>query len=191
MAIFSSFFGCDQKSKPIELIELTSNQEEEGWNDLVFSITDKEKLNNGFWSLTCKAKHDNQIVGIKINIADGMPAGLLTNRADNTSFASKSVEFESIGIESDNLIRAMSKLYEQPIQEKFRSDKLVVTSFPLNEKKAVLESGRFHFKLFFDDNNEHNLYSEIFLNPDLKKGTIELNEKDEEYRKNLILILAE
>ncbi len=191
MGIFSSFFGCNQKPKPIELIELTSNQEIEGWNDLIFSITEKEKLNNGFWSLTCKAKHENQIVGIKINIADAIPAGFLSNGPDNTSFASKSVEFESIGIESDNLIRVMSELYEQPIKTSFRNDKLTVTSFPLNDKKAVLKNGRFQFKLFFDDNDEQNLYSEIFLNPDLKNGTIELNEKDEDYRKNIILILAE
>ena len=46
-------------------------------------------------------------------------------------------------------------------------------------------------KCFFDENNEQNLYSEIFLNPNLKNGTLELNEKDEEYRMNIVKLLSE
>ncbi|MEX0362779.1 MAG: hypothetical protein AB3N10_17520, partial [Allomuricauda sp.] len=63
MGILSSVFGFGQNNN---LIELTAKQDaEEGWQDLIFSITEKEKLANGFWSLTCKAKYENQIVGLK------------------------------------------------------------------------------------------------------------------------------
>ena len=50
MGFLSSLFGFSQNNN---LIELTSNQDvEDGWNDLIFTITEKEKLENGFWSLT-------------------------------------------------------------------------------------------------------------------------------------------
>ncbi|NIK93613.1 hypothetical protein GZ212_15740 [Mangrovimonas sp. CR14] len=189
MGILSGIFGCSQNKK---LIELTSNQDaEEGWQDLIFTITQKVKLDNGFWSLTCKAKYENQTVGLKINIADGIPAGIVGKEIDNTSFASKGVEIQSIGKESDKLIEVISKLYGQPKSSVFTSEKLIFTAFPLNKEKAILENGRFHFKLFFDENDEQNLYAEIFLNPDLKNGTLELNEKDEEYRMNIVKLLSE
>jgi len=189
MGFLSSIFGFSQNTN---LIELTSNQDaEEGWKDLIFIITEKEKLDNGFWSLTCKANYGNQTVGIKINISDGIPAGIVNDEIDNTRFFSKGVEFQSIGKESDKLIEIISKLYGLPTKNKFTSEKLTFTAFPLNKEKAILENGRFHFKIFFDENDERNLYAEIFLNPDLKNGTVELNEKDEEYRANIVKLLSE
>ena len=189
MGILSSVFGFSQSKN---LIEMTSNQDaEEGWQDLIFTITEKEKIDNGFWSFTCKAKFENQIVGLKINIADGISEGIVNGEINNKGFASKSVEFLSIGKESDKLIEIISKLYEQTKKTKFTSEKLIFNVFSLNRETAILENGRFKFKLFFDDNNERELYSEIYLNPDLKNGTIELNEKDEEYRTNIVKLLSE
>ncbi len=188
MGILSSVFGFSQNNN---LIELISKQDaDEGWQDLIFTITEKEKLDNGFWSLTCKAKYENQIVGLKINIADGIPAGIVNEEIDNTSFSVKGVEIHSIGKESDMLIEVISKLYGQPEKTIFTHEKLTFTAFSLNKEKAILENGRFHFKLFFDENDERNLYSEIFLNPDLKSGTIELNEKDQEYRVNIVKLFS-
>ena len=167
MGILSSVWGFGQNKN---LIELTSRQDaEEGWHDLVFTITEKEKTNNGFWNLTCKAKFENQIVGLKINIADGIPAGIVNGEIVKTSFVQKGVEIHSIGKESDRLIELISKFYGQPKKSKFTDEKLTFTVFPLNKEKGVLENGRFHFKLFFDENDEQNQYAEIFLNPDLKK----------------------
>lgn len=189
MGILSSVLGFSQNNN---LIELTSNQdEEEGWKDLILTITKKKKLDNGFWSLICKAKYENQIVGLKINIADGIPAGIVNEEIDNTSFTKKGVEFYSIGKESDKLIEIISKLYGETKRKKFTSKKLTFTAFPLNKEKAILENGKFSFKLFFDENNEENLYAEFFLKPDFKNGIIELNEKDEEYRINIVKLLSE
>jgi hypothetical protein len=189
MGILSSVFGFSQNKN---LIELTSNQDaEEGWQDLIFTITKKEKIDNGFWSLTCKAKYENQIVGLKINIADGIPAGIVNNELDNTRFVENGIEIQSIGTESDKLISVISQLYGQLKLTKFSTEKLTFTIFPLNRENATLENGRFKFKLFFDDNNEQNLYAEFYLNPDLKNGIVELNEKDEEYRQNIVKLLSE
>ncbi|MGS2765135.1 hypothetical protein [Sinomicrobium sp. M5D2P9] len=189
MGFLSRVFGFSQNKN---LVELTSNQDaEEGWQDLIFTITEKEKLDNGFWGLICKAKYENQVVGLKINIVDGIPAGIVNEEIDNTSFVANGVEIHSIGKESDKLIEVISKLYGQPKKTKFTEEKLTFTVFPLNKEKGILENGRFHFKLFFDENDEPNLYAEIFLNPDLKNGTVALNEKDEEYRLNIVKLLSE
>ena len=123
MGIIRSIFGCSQNNN---LIELTSKQDAgEGWQDLIFSITKKEKLDNGFWSLTCKAKYENQIVGLKINIADGIPAGIVNEEIDNTRFVTKGVEIHSIGKESDKLIEVISKLYGKTKKTEFKTEKLI------------------------------------------------------------------
>lgn len=189
MGFLSTLFGCGQNEN---LIELTSNQNaEEGWQDLIFTITEKEKTNDGFWIMTCKAKYENQIVGLKIKIADGIPAGFVNGEVDNTSFVPEGVEIESIGNESDKLVEVISGFYGQPKRTRFTDEKLTFTAFPLNKEQGVLENGQFHFKLFFDENDEKDLYAEIFLNPDLTNGTVELNEKDEEYRPNIVKLLSQ
>tara|TARA_R110002096_G_scaffold261919_1_gene455493 strand:- start:107 stop:694 length:588 start_codon:yes stop_codon:yes gene_type:complete len=185
MGFLSNVFGFSQNGN---LIELTSNQDaEEGWMDLILTITKKEKLDNGFWSLTCKAKYKDQIVGLKINIENGISGGEI----DNPGVSYNGVEFKSIGKESDRLIEIMAKLYGQPIKTKFSNKNLIFVALSLNREKAILENGNFRFKLFFDENDEQNLYSEFYLNPDLPNGVIELKEKDEEYRTNIIKILSE
>jgi len=189
MGLLSSIFGFSQNNN---LIELTSKQDKEGyWKDLIFSITKKEKLDNGYLSLTCKAKYKNEIVGFKINIVNEIPAGIINGEINNQGFMPKGIEIYSIGKESDKLIEAISKLYEQPKKNKFTKEKVAFTVFSLNKEKAILTNGIFRFKLFFDENNEHNLYSEFYINVDLEKRMLELNEKDAGYRENIVKILSE
>ena len=90
--------------------------------------------------------------------------------------------------ESDRLIEIISKLYEKPIKTKFSDKKIVFVALSLNEEKANLENGSFRFKIFF--NEEDGLYSEFYLNTDLINGTVELREKDEEYRASIIKVLS-
>jgi hypothetical protein len=191
MGFISALFGCKSNVQKSELIELTANQmEEEGWQDLVLSITQKKLLETGYWDLTCKAKYRDQIIGIRIYILEGLEPGIVGDDLDNTKFVREAVKIESIGRESDNFIKIVSKLYGQEISENFTDSLLSYTIFPLNEFKANLENGQYKFKLFFDDTEQYGLYSEMYLNPNFPNGTIELNEKDEEYRKNIVLSMT-
>ena len=70
--------------------------------------------------------------------------------------------------------------------QKFTNQKLIFTVFPLNDKVAKLEKGKFKFKVFYDDSNEKNLYSEFYINIDLNNKILELNEKDQDYRENIL-----
>lgn len=188
IGVLSNIFGCNDDKN---LTELTSSQgAEEGWQDMIFTITEKKK-ENAFWILTCKSKFRNKIVGLQISIADEIPAGIINEEIDNSKFVPKGVVIQSIGKESDKLIEVMSKLYGQPKKVKFTNEKLPFTVFPLNKEKGTLENGRLHFKVFYDQEDDRNLYAEFFLNPDLKNGNLELNEKAEEYRQNIVGLFSE
>ena len=187
MGIFNSLFGSKANGQTNELIELTSNQdEEEGWQDLIFTVTHKELQNDGYWNITCKATYKRSVVGFRIFILEGIEAGIVNDDLDNTKFIRDAIRIEGIGEESDRLVNIMSQLYGQETVTKFTDEQLTYVAFPLNRDKANLQDGVFKFKLFFDDNNERELYSEFYLNPNFPNGTIELNEKDEEYRTNII-----
>ncbi len=187
MGFLSTLFGCKSNGQKSELTDLTANQiEVEGWQDFILTITQKKLLKTGYWDLICEAKYKGQIVGIRIYIFEGLEPGIVEGGLDNTKFVREAVKIESIGEESDNFIKIVSSLYEQEISENFTNELLSYTVFPLNEAKADLNNGQFKFKIFFDDNDEKGLYSEIYLNANFPNGTIELNEKDEEYRENII-----
>jgi hypothetical protein len=190
MGFFSFLLGCKSIEKN-KLIELTSNQEDnEGWKDLTFTIVEKEKLDSGFWNLKYQAKHDNITVGIRIYILDNLEGGIKDSEIDNSKFYNEVIIFESIGEETNKLIEIISQLYNQPIVKEFSKERIYFTVFPLNQQKAKLVKGLYKFKLFYDDDNEKNMYSELYLNTNFQKNLIELNEKDEEYRENIVKILS-
>ena len=187
MGIFSSLFGSKANGQSTNLIELTSNQvEAEGWQDLIFKITEKQLQPDGYWNVTCKATHGNKIVGFRLFILEGLEAGIVNNEIDNTKFVREAVIIEGIGSESNQLVAVMSALYGKPTANRFTDEPLSYTIFPLNQQKASLNNGYFKFKLFFDDTEERGLYSEMYLNTNFPNGTVEFNEKDPEYRKNII-----
>lgn len=51
---------------------------------------------------------------------------------------------------------------------------------------ALIADHPVHMKLFFDDGEEDGHYAEVFLHIDLPQGLCGLNEKDQEYRPDLI-----
>lgn len=66
----------------------------------------------------------------------------------------------------------------------------MATVFSLNDKIADLdEKDYYKLKLCFNENDE-NLYSEIFLNINTEKKEIEIHEKDEGYRAPIINVLT-
>ena len=189
--LFSSIFGCRPDSQSNDLITIIANQtDEEGWQDLIFNITEKN-LESNVWNLKCQGLYHGEKVGFRISILESIEAGINVDGIDNTKFLNSGIQIESIGEQSDKLIQILSKLYKQPISLKFTNERLDYTVFPLNREKANLENGRFHFKLFFDDEDERGLYSELFVNPNFPKETLEFNEKDMEYRTNIIKSMSE
>lgn len=56
----------------------------------------------------------------------------------------------------------------------------------IQSNPALLANDAVHMKLFFDDGMENGHYAEVFFDIDLARGLGALNEKDEEYRAELI-----
>jgi hypothetical protein len=195
MSLFSFLFGCknnkENNTNNYELEEITSRLDiEEGWSDIFLKIIEDKKTDNSHIYIV-KGLYKTKIVGLQVEVSSKIKAGFKNDEIDaENGFLPNSVKLKSIGIESDELIKALAELYEQPSDKNFTSQIITATSFSLNEKPVNLDKSDYYkLKLFFEEEDE-NLYSEIYLNINTDKGEIEIHEKDQEYREPIIKVLT-
>jgi hypothetical protein len=105
--------------------------------------------------------------------------------------------FNSTGEISDNFITLLSKLYKEKISAGSQFVNSRKTSFIDLDEFAKKEfgqaaddnSGTKSLKVFFDSGNEKD-YGEIFININEKEKWVEIREKDEGYRKQVLKALT-
>lgn len=171
----------------MKLEDITSRIDpEEGWNDIFLKISEKTKTQSSV-IYTAKGLYKEQVVGISVEVQTNMAAGLLpSGEINQDAFYRDGIRFLSIGVESDRLLKALSTLYQIPTDKTISKTIEGAMTFSLNESPVDLEArGHYNFKMFFQDNNE-DLYCELYCNIDLAGNIIELHEKDEQYRENII-----
>ena len=200
MGFFSWLFGCrtnDTKQEivsndtmKIKLEEITDHIDTaEDWNDIFLKIVSEIKTDSSHIYISKGLYHGN-IVGIKCEIKNNIKAGIVNGKMNEKGFARNSIQLISIGQESDQLIKALSELYKFPTKKQFRKS-ISPSLFSLNEKEINRDSeDYFKLKLFFNEDSE-TLYSELYFNIDLRKRIIEIHEKDEDYRLNVIKALVQ
>ena len=159
---------------------------EEGWYDIFLKIADQNENDHSVIYIA-KGLYEGKVVGLKLEVKKDMTAGLLPSAEINqNAFYRNGIQFFSIGSESDELVRALSKLYQFPTTNPFSESIAGAMTFSLNEIPVDLKSKEhYKFKLFFHDDSE-DLYCEMFCNINLVDDIIELHEKDEDYRENII-----
>jgi hypothetical protein len=113
----------------------------------------------------------------------------------------------SRGIESDRLLDLLADYYSVPAPpptkrgllarilghkdgsiettRKFASS-IECFAVGINSNPALIADEVIHMKLFLEDGVENGRYAEVFFNVDMSEGFAALNEKDEEYRTDLI-----
>jgi hypothetical protein len=193
LSFFTFLFGCNKSSNLSfpNLNEITEvSDQEEGFKDIIMNIVSVESIKDTHIFIA-KGLFHSKIVGLKFEVKSNIQKGInIDGSLDaKNGFIRDGIKISSIGEESNEFIKALSQIYGFPTEEKFTSDILTPTSFSLNNSIANLDfDNHYKFKLFFRDceNDQEEEYCEIFFNINTKDKTIELFEKDEEYRKLLI-----
>jgi hypothetical protein len=65
-----------------------------------------------------------------------------------------------------------------------------MTSFALDGDPTLMDTEHLNFKVFHDDEGKLGLYFEMYLHVDIASGFVRFDEKDEEYRENLLKSFA-
>jgi hypothetical protein len=173
----------------VKLADITSRMHpEEGFFDIFLTIVSDIKTDTTHIYIA-KGLYKNKTIGIQFEVKSTIGAGLVGGQINKEcGFVEKGVRVKSIGQESDEFVKAISEIYKFPTTKTFSKQIISTTVFALNDKPADLtKKNNYKFKLFFAEDDE-NLYSEIYLNLNLKEGEIELSEKDEAYRQPLIKV---
>jgi len=197
MGLFSFLFGCKNNdsnaqannSDNTKLEDITSRIDpEEGFIDIFLKIIKDTKTDTSHIYIA-KGLYKDKTVGLQIEVSSKIRAGIVGGEIDNKNgFVLNGVQLKSIGQESDELVKALAELYKQPTEKIFTKQIVSATAFSLNEKAVNLDKNDYYkLKLFFEENDE-NLYSEIYLNLNTDKREIEIHEKDEEYREPIIKV---
>ncbi len=196
--LFSFLFmlGCGNTNKPqeaalMQLQDITQRIDpEEGFIDVILKITDETKTDTSHIYLA-KGLYKDKTIGLAIEVNANIPAGIVDGDISaEGSFVPNGVKLSSIGAESDTFIRALAELYGVATTKGFTKNPVYATAFSLNEMPVDLNQSEYYrLKLFFEEDQEE-LYSELFLNIDLADRELELSEKDHDYRRPLLDVMT-
>lgn len=197
MGFFATLFGFKQINKPetrevIKLEEITSRTNlSEGFSDIFLSIESETKTDSSH-IYVAKGLYNGKTVGLQFEVKSKMKNGLTPDGQINNGggFIKDAIKINTIGQESNELIKALSELYLFPTTSSFTKQTITSTAFSFNQKIADLDKPDYYkFKLFFEEDNE-DLYSELFFNINTIEKIVELHEKDEDYRQPLIKVFT-
>jgi hypothetical protein len=114
------------------------------------------------------------------------------------------VTLHSRGEQSDRLLSLMADYYEIPAPKELNqnvlskilgrkhdatwkfSNSIECLAVGIESNPALIAKELIRMKLFFDDGIENGHYAEVFFDVDMPEGFVALNEKDEDYRTELV-----
>jgi hypothetical protein len=203
MGIFSFLFGgCSkgsapspqaaqvQPAKPITAPpEVTSEEEEEedGFHDLVFYIQEHKRLPDGSQSIRGSATHKGRPLGLEVVLSLKWQAGSLGKDLPVVTY-SGIVTYRSTGPDSDAFVQVLDELYGTKVSPMAMRRETQFTGISLAGNPGDLTKGPVKIKLFFES-GEQDDYAELFTNIDVAAHRLEINEKDEDYRSQVLRAL--
>lgn len=165
---------------------------EEGFIDLTMRIS--QRVNDDtHYRFRLSASYNRQVVGMNVVLLKGIQSGFDPKmNLHRHRVYRKAVQFMRSGEESDQLVLAISQLYEADSQVRRMVDHETYTAIALHQGELDWESECVKLKIFGKDGEPfvEDDYYESFFNVDLANGLVFWNEKDGDYRKPLLKALA-
>lgn len=168
--------------------------DEEGFIDLDIPISDIRRTDSGITVVALGVLHDTP-VGVRLEIGTQWRKQAADD-AGNVHFYFGRIALLRTGVESDNLLRVLREAYGIGGPDAAFCDHPNTAAAGLNCDPGLTMTNGVHMKAFFDagmdkpgKGGDPEMYAEIFVNVDLETGTLQLHEKDPEYRADLIAYL--
>jgi len=170
-----------------DLPDITSESEEGGFCDLVFRVQGRVQHPDGTQSIRAYGRHEGRRVGLEVALGSAWKQVSLDSSLPPAFQGT--VEFRSIGPDSDVLLSVMDKLYETKLGPASMSSATIFNAITLEGDPRDPARGIVKIKLFFEPGDEEG-YAELYANIDLQAGRVYVNEKDPDYRTPIIKALA-
>jgi hypothetical protein len=145
---------------------------------------------DGMATITAQGAYRGRSVGVEIIVRGQMKPGIVGGDVDTTAFYERGVIVRGIGDMTRHLADVFSEAYVIPATDAEPLHQLDLTSIALDGNPILIESEHLNFKVFHDDEDKLGLYFEMFLHVDIPSGYVRIDEKDEEYRENVVKSIA-
>ncbi|HEX8247693.1 MAG TPA: hypothetical protein VF599_05960 [Pyrinomonadaceae bacterium] len=165
-------------------IQLLQNQEDDDFVDMTFGI-DNYRLENGYWLMDASALYNNQTVGLRVAVQEGMNEGFVDEELVQDAVYNEGVFLIPLPQLSDALADVWAKEYGFNGANSFKSKLDPFTAIVLEGDGRNIESEYLRIKIFYDKMSDEEMeerYFELFLHVNLPEGLLALNEKDSDYR---------
>ncbi len=161
---------------------------EEGFIDCVLKITDLEE-DECLYRFNLRASYGGIDLGFRVEVVKGIQGGFDSDMSPIREHVyKKGIKFFRSGSESDHFLCTLAKLYGFSEGELKMIEEESFTGIALHQGHIDMASEPIKIKIFGKDQDEdlEENYNESFFNLDLKNGFVFWNEKDQEYREQLI-----
>ncbi len=161
---------------------------EGGFVDVSLCIEKYEKLHEGVVRILIQNSLYREKFGFVVELQPEWTPQRLENMGADIYWGD--AQFISTGADSNAFLGILSKLYGIQDQSLCFSRKLDVRVAGLLNDPSRIEHEPIKMKFFLNSEGSDELYSEVFINVDIKKKVLEFNEKDIGYRSALIKSLG-
>ena len=145
---------------------------------------------DGVVTLTAQGAFRGRSVGVEITVRAQMKPGIVSGDIDTTAFYDRGVIVRGMDDMTGHLADVFSEVYITPARDGKPLRQLDLTSIALDGDPMLIETEHLNFKVFHDDEDKLGLYFEMFLHVDIPSGYVRFDEKDEEYRENVVKSFA-
>ena len=154
--------------------------------DVQVPIVSAQTTADGTTVIVAQGEHRDLSVGVEISVRGQMKPGIVGNDIDKAAFYGNGVLVRGMGDLTRHLADVLSEVYILSVGIAEPLGQLDLTSIALDGDPMLIETEHLNFKVFHDDEDKLGLYFEMFLHIDIPAGYVRFDEKDEEYRANVL-----
>ena len=158
--------------------------------DVQVPIVSAHATTDGRTVIVAQGEYRGCSVGVELSIRGQMKPGILGDDIDKSAFYGSGVVVRGMGEITQHLADVFSEVYIIPVTDAEPLRQLDLTSFALDGDPVLIDTEHLNFKVFHDDEDRLGLYFEMFLHVDIPSGFVRFDEKDEEYRVNVVRSFA-
>lgn len=162
---------------------------EDGFVDLSLRMEAGSRDTNNRYRFEARAIHGESPIAIAIILGTTWEAKEVEGNSTKFLFYWGEVELVSVGPESDAFIRTLDRLYEARVRVTHMRQSTHFTAVCLEGNPDRLPAESLKMKLFFESGQEE-LCAEFYLNCDFRRQSVQFHEKDQDYRRPLVLALG-
>lgn len=178
-------FSCDRNSHQASL------DTEDGFVNIDLPVYKHETLPSGGFRFYARGSLEKTQIGFIIEISKDWKKTKIEDLGEEAYFYWGSGTFRSSGKDTDNFVSLLSSLYGNKRKKLKALQKIDADVVGLLDNPALVDTEPVKMKFFFNSDEDETFYSEVFINIDLSKKTIEFHEKDIDYRQALMRSLTE